>query len=45
MNLSDYGPRRRPRMTRRVLRGFNPQAFADTRRQRGLSVSDLARTG
>jgi transcriptional regulator with XRE-family HTH domain len=30
-------------MTRRVLRGFNPPAFADIRRQRGLSVSDLAR--
>ena len=43
MSLSDYGPRRRPRMTRRVLRGFSPQAFAATRQQRGLSVPDLAR--
>ena len=43
MNLSDYEPRRSPRMTRRVLRGFNPQAFADTRRQRQISVPDLAR--
>lgn len=30
-------------MTRRVLRGFSPTKFADTRRQRGFSVSDLAR--
>lgn len=43
MNLSDYEPRRRPRMTRRVLRGFNPQAFADARRRRQISVPDLAR--
>jgi transposase-like protein len=26
-----------------VLRGFDPQAFTDTRVRRGLSVSDLAR--
>jgi transcriptional regulator with XRE-family HTH domain len=30
-------------MTRRVLRGFNPQAFAEARRQQGISVSDLSR--
>lgn len=30
-------------MTRRVLRGFNAQAFAEARRHRGISVSDLAR--
>jgi transcriptional regulator with XRE-family HTH domain len=30
-------------MTRRVLRGFNPQAFAEARRQQGISVSDLCR--
>ena len=44
MNLSSYdAPGRRPRMTRRVLRGFNPQAFAEARRRNGISVSDLAR--
>ena len=43
MTLSFYAPRRRPRMTRRVLRGFDPQAFAHARRHSGLSVSDLAR--
>ena len=30
-------------MTRRVLRGFDPQRFAQARRNRGLSVSDLSR--
>jgi transcriptional regulator with XRE-family HTH domain len=30
-------------MTRRVLRGFNSQAFAEARRQQGISVSDLSR--
>lgn len=30
-------------MTRRVLRGFNAQAFVDARRNRGISVADLAR--
>ncbi|OCB20032.1 helix-turn-helix transcriptional regulator [Mycobacterium intracellulare] len=30
-------------MTRRVLRGFNPLAFAAARRQRGISVADLGR--
>lgn len=30
-------------MSRRVLRGFKPSVFADLRRQRGFSVSDLAR--
>lgn len=44
MNLFDYGPRqRRPRMTRRVLRGFNAQAFTAARHDRGISVSDLSR--
>ena len=43
MTLCDYDPRRRPRMTRRVLRGFDAQAFAEARRRRGISVSDLSR--
>lgn len=43
MNLFDYEPQRRPRMTRRVLRGFDPQAFTAVRRQKGISVSDLSR--
>ncbi|WP_287041581.1 helix-turn-helix transcriptional regulator [Mycobacterium sp.] len=30
-------------MTRRVLRGFSAQAFAEIRRTHGISVSDLAR--
>ena len=30
-------------MTRRVLRGFDAQAFAEARRQKGISVSDLSR--
>jgi transcriptional regulator with XRE-family HTH domain len=30
-------------MTRRVLRGFNAQAFTDARRRKGISVGDLAR--
>ncbi|WP_144209216.1 helix-turn-helix transcriptional regulator [Mycobacterium tilburgii] len=30
-------------MTRRVLRGFNPQAFAEARRRKDISVADLAR--
>src|ERR1700757_1818186 len=43
VTLSHYEPRRGSRMTRRVLRGFSAQQFAETRRRRGLSVSDLAR--
>jgi len=43
VNLLDYEPRRRPRMTRRVLRGFDAGAFAEARRQKGISVSDLSR--
>jgi transcriptional regulator with XRE-family HTH domain len=43
VTLCDYDPRRRPRMTRRVLRGFDAQAFAEARRRRGISVSDLSR--
>lgn len=45
MNLSDYGPqpRRTTRMSRRVLRGFEPDAFANVRKGRNLSVADLAR--
>lgn len=42
MNLSSYD-RRRTHMTRKVLRGFSAAAFADARRTRGLSVSDLSR--
>lgn len=30
-------------MTRRVLRGFNAQAFSQARQHKGLSVSDLSR--
>lgn len=30
-------------MTRRVLRGFNPQAFAETRSRNGFTTADLAR--
>lgn len=43
VTLNPYEPRPRPRMTRRVLRGFNPQSFAAARHRRGISVSDLAR--
>ncbi|WP_418287712.1 helix-turn-helix domain-containing protein [Mycobacterium adipatum] len=43
MNLFDYGQQREPRMTRRVLRGFNAQAFSQARQHKGLSVSDLSR--
>lgn len=44
MNLSSYdAPGFQPRMTRRVLRGFSAQAFAEIRRTHGISVSDLAR--
>ena len=44
MNLSSYdAPGRRPRMTRRVLRGFNAGTFSETRRRNGISVNDLAR--
>ncbi|MCV7049588.1 helix-turn-helix transcriptional regulator [Mycobacterium heidelbergense] len=42
MSLSCHDLRRH-RMTRRVLRGFSAQQFANARRHRGLSVSDLAR--
>ncbi len=37
--------RRRPRMTRRVLRGFDAQAFTQPRRRKGISVSDLVSPG
>lgn len=30
-------------MTRRVLRGFDAQAFSEARRSKGISVSDLSR--
>ena len=43
MNLFDYEPRRRPRMTRRVLRGCDAGAVAEARRRHGISVSDLSR--
>ena len=44
MNLFDYEPARSsPRMTRRVLRGFDPQAFSQIRRESQISVPDLAR--
>ena len=32
-----------PRMTRRVLRGFDPGAFSALRHRAGISVSDLSR--
>jgi transcriptional regulator with XRE-family HTH domain len=43
VNLFDYEPRRSPRMTRRVLRGFDAQGFAEARRSKNISVSDLSR--
>lgn len=43
VNLSSYDRSNKARMTRRVLRGFSASEFADTRRARGLSVSDLSR--
>lgn len=43
MNLSSYEPPRRSPMTRRALRGFDAQAFASARRNKGISVSDLSR--
>ncbi|GAY16093.1 hypothetical protein MSZK_28190 [Mycobacterium sp. shizuoka-1] len=43
MNLSSYDRQSDPRMTRRVLRGFNAQRFAEVRRDRQFTVSDLAR--
>src|SRR5579875_1072518 len=44
VTLSSYdAPGRRPRMTRRVLRGFDAASFAQVRRRNGISVSDLAR--
>lgn len=44
MSLStDDSYRDRHRMTRRVLRGFSPEAFADVRARKQVSVSDLAR--
>lgn len=43
MNLSDYDPIRRPRMTRRVLRGFDAQAFSAARKSRNLTVAELTR--
>lgn len=42
MNLSSYD-RHRVLMSRKVLRGFNAGDFANARRHRGLSVSDLSR--
>ncbi|OOK65194.1 helix-turn-helix family protein [Mycobacterium kansasii] len=44
MTLSSYdAPGRKPRMTRRVLRGFDAASFAQVRRRNGISVADLAR--
>lgn len=44
MTLSgDERHRDGPRVTRRVLRGFDTEAFSTLRRQAGISVSDLAR--
>lgn len=44
MSLSGYERHQRGRrVSRRVLRGFDPAAFATLRRDAGLSVSDLAR--
>ena len=43
MNLFDYEPRRRPRMTRRVLRGFDAQSLRRGPPAKGISVSDLSR--
>lgn len=43
VKLSSYDGQPAHRMTRRVLRGFSPTQFADTRRRRGLSIDDLAR--
>lgn len=44
MNLSSYdAPGRKPRMTRRVLRGFDAATFGEIRRRNGISVNDLAR--
>lgn len=33
----------RPHMTRRVLLGFNAEAFAEPRQRTGISVADVAR--
>ena len=38
MSLSSYEQPRRPRMTRRVLRGFDAQAFTAARRNKGISA-------
>lgn len=43
MPSDDTAGQIQPRMTRRVLRGFNAQAFAEARRRSGISVSDLSR--
>lgn len=44
MSLSRYDQHQDGRrVSRRVLRGFDPQAFATLRRHAGISVSDLAR--
>ena len=44
VNLFDYEPARSsPRMTRRVLRGFDPQAFSQVRRESQIGIPDLAR--
>lgn len=42
-NLLPHERRRGEAVTRRVMRGFSASAFAEVRRGRGLSVSDLAR--
>ncbi|KUH91778.1 XRE family transcriptional regulator [Mycobacterium sp. IS-1556] len=42
LSLNENHPRRR-RMTRRVLRGFDPRAFTALRNGAGISVSDLSR--
>lgn len=43
MPSDDTARQTQPRMTRRVLRGFSAQAFAEARRSSGISVSDLSR--
>lgn len=43
MTLSPYEPRPGHRMSRRSLRGFQPQEFARIRRERNLAVADLSR--
>ena len=45
MNVFDHdqSSHRKPRMSRRVLRGFDAGAFAAARHQRNLTTADLAR--